>query len=44
MIMSSLKLVLDIGLEFIPGVGEVLSAGLGRSSSLFETQQLIRYE
>ena len=28
--MSSIKLVLDIGLEFIPGAGKVLSAGLGK--------------
>jgi hypothetical protein len=30
-VMSSLKLVLDIGLEAIPGVGKALQAGLGMS-------------
>jgi hypothetical protein len=29
MIMQSLKLVLDVGLQFIPGVGKILDAGLG---------------
>lgn len=33
-IMSSLKMVLDIGLEFIGGVGKILDAGLGRFSHL----------
>lgn len=27
--MSSVKLVLDVGVQFIPGVGRVLDAGLG---------------
>jgi hypothetical protein len=27
--MQSIKLVLDIGVQFIPGVGQVLDAGLG---------------
>lgn len=27
--MSTLKLVLEIGAEFIPGAGKALSAGLG---------------
>jgi hypothetical protein len=28
-IMQSIKLVLDVGVQFIPGVGKVLDAGLG---------------
>jgi hypothetical protein len=27
--MQSIKLVLDIGVQFIPGVGKALDAGLG---------------
>lgn len=30
--MSSLKTVLDVGLQFIPGVGKILDAGLGMFS------------
>lgn len=33
--MSSLKLVLEVGLEFIPGVGKPLDAGLGTHSEMF---------
>jgi hypothetical protein len=29
--MSSLKLVVDIGADFIPGVGKAIDAGLGTS-------------
>ncbi|KAK7956390.1 uncharacterized protein PG986_005612 [Apiospora aurea] len=34
MVMSAFKLVLDVGLQFIPGVGKALDAGLGMSYSL----------
>lgn len=27
--MSALKLVLDVGVQFIPGAGKILDAGLG---------------
>jgi hypothetical protein len=33
--MQSLKLVLDVGLQFIPGVGKILDAGLGMWSTEF---------
>jgi hypothetical protein len=31
MLMSAFKLVLDIGLQAIPGVGKIMDASLGRS-------------
>lgn len=32
MVMSAFKFVLDVGLQFIPGVGKALDAGLGKLS------------
>lgn len=29
--MSTLKLVVELGAEFIPGVGKIIDAGLGKS-------------
>lgn len=35
--MSAVKLVVDVGAKFIPGVGRVIDAGLSRTSHPFET-------
>ena len=47
--MSSLKFVLDVGLEFVPVVGKALDAGLGKSillcscySVILSTTHLVR--
>lgn len=39
--MSSLKLVLDVGADFIPGVGKALDAGLGVCFCSFSTVSII---
>ncbi|KAH8901476.1 class V chitinase Chi100 [Thozetella sp. PMI_491] len=40
MVMSAFKLVLDVGLEFIPGVGKILDAGL---DAVTTAAQLVSY-
>lgn len=40
MLMSAVKLVVDVGAKFIPGVGRVIDAGLSRPPPPLKPQQM----